>query len=143
MSDKPEYSSKPEYPHSDLTERIIGAAMQVHTILGPGYQEKIYENALLRELVDRRMGVRQQVRYPVNYGQYRLGEHVLDLVVEDKVYVELKCKDLSKLETAQVISGLKASRLPLGLLINFKVTRLKNGIRRVILPASNLNSTQQ
>ncbi len=120
------------YPHSELTKSIIGAAMKVHTALGPGFLEKIYENALLRELAASGLPVRQQVKYPVFYGDYQVGGHVLDLVVADKVYVELKCKALTSLETAQAVSGLKASGLEVCLLVNFNVDHLRDGIQRVV-----------
>jgi GxxExxY protein len=122
------------YPHKELTGKIIRAAMKVHSVLGPGYVERVYENALLRELASAGVNARRQVRYAVRYEGYTVGEHVLDIVVEDKVYVELKCQKLSPLETAQVLSGLKASGLRVGLLINFAALHLRDGIERVILP---------
>ena len=121
------------YPHAALTERIIGAAMKVHTVLGPGFLERIYENALMKALADTGLSAQRQVKYQVLFDGYPVGEHVLDIVVEGKVYVELKCQLLTGLETAQVLSGLKASRLPVGLLINFNTPHLRDGIQRVVL----------
>ena len=122
-----------DYLHAELTGRIINAAIAVHSELGPGYLEKIYENALVYELSTRGLSVRQQVSYPVSYRGRQVGLHVLDLVVEEKVYVELKCKQTTALETAQVLSGLRASGMAIGLLINFRTHRLKDGIKRVVL----------
>jgi len=124
------------YPHSTLTKSIIGAAMKVHTALGPGFLEKIYENALVRELAASGLPVKQQVRYPIFYEEYQVGEHILDLVVADKVYVELKCKTITPLETAQALSGLKASNMEICLLVNFNVAHLRDGIHRVVRSAS-------
>ena len=108
--------------------------MKVHTVLGPGYIERIYENAMMRELAKRSMQAQRQVRFTVDYEGDSVGEHVLDIIVEGKVYVELKCQELTKLSSAQVLSGLKCSRLRIGLLINFNTERLRDGIERVILP---------
>ena len=130
----PTRRDKQEYPHSGLTKRIIAAAMKVHSALGPGYVEKIYETALMRELGEMGIYARQQVRYQVLYNSHPVGEHFLDIVVEDKVYVELKCQQLTGLESAQVLSGLKASSLKVALLINFKTAHLRHGIRRIIRP---------
>jgi len=127
-----------EYPHKELTGRIIAAAMKVHSVLGPGYLERIYENALMRELNNVGLKAQRQVSCAVDYQGYPVGEHVLDIVIEGKVYVELKCQTLTGLETAQVLSGLKASRLKVGLLINFNTPHLRNGIRRVVLPQAYL-----
>lgn len=124
-----------EYPHKELTRRVIGAAMKVHTILGPGYVERIYENALLKELAKAGISAEQQLRFTVLYDGEPVGLHVLDLIVDGKVYVELKCQTLTGLETAQVLSGLKAGGLKVGLLINFHVLHLRDGIQRVVLPA--------
>ena len=120
------------YPHSELTEKIIGAAMKVHSALGPGFLEKIYENALLRQLFQIGLAASQQVRYPVSFDGYLVGEHFLDIVVEGKVYVELKCHAITELENAQVMSGLKASGLEVALLINFNAVRLKGNFSRLV-----------
>lgn len=106
--------------------------MKVHTVLGPGYVERIYENALLHELARHGLSAKQQVRYQVMYNGVLVGEHVLDLVIQELVYIELKCQRLSGLEEAQVLSGLKASGLKVGLLLNFAVEHLRQGIRRIV-----------
>ena len=122
-----------EYPHRDLTERIIGAAIAVHRELGPGFLESVYENALKHEMLKAGLAVEQQNLVPVLYDGVRVGEHRLDLVVEDAVLVELKAiDDLHPIFTAQVISYLKASGLPVGLLINFNERLLKEGLKRFV-----------
>jgi GxxExxY protein len=122
------------YPHFELTQKIIAAGMKVHTALGPGYAEKIYENAMMRELASMGLRAERQVRYVVTYSGFPVGEHVLDIVVERKVYVELKCQKATGLEVAQVVSGLKASGLDVGLLLNFNTLHLRDGIERVLNP---------
>ena len=129
-----------DYPHSDITEKIIGAAIAVHRALGPGYLESIYENALKHELQKRGLRAEQQKTFPVLYDGVKVGEHRLDLMVEDAVLVELKAVDeMTELFRAQVISSLKAAQLKVGLLINFNEVILKNGIKRIILSDEGKN----
>lgn len=114
-----------------LTYRIIGAAMTVHSVLGPGLFESIYENALCLEFDRRDICYRRQKRFRVNYEGIDVGEMVADLVVENQVLVELKSvSELSSVHEAQTIAYLRASGIKRGLLNNFNVTRLKSGIRR-------------
>jgi GxxExxY protein len=117
---------------SDLTEVIIGATFEVANVLGAGFLEKVYERALIRELALRGMDAKPQVSFPVSYkGQY-LGEYVADLVVEQKVIVELKCVDhFANEHLAQCINYLKASGLRVALLINFQRPRVE--WKRVLL----------
>ena len=117
---------------SDLTEAVIGAAFEISKVLGAGFLEKVYERALIRELVLRGVSVKAQASFPVCYkGQY-VGEYVADLVVEGKLIVELKCVDhFAKEHLAQCINYLKASGLRLGLLINFQRPRVE--WKRVVL----------
>ena len=120
------------YTRDDLTFRIIGAAMAVHTALGPGHFEKVYENALCHEFSKRGIRFQQQKRYRVEYDGVEVGEMMADLVVEDEVIVELKAvKEPPALAEAQVIGYLKAAGLKRGLVINFNVRSLKSGIKRV------------
>lgn len=115
----------------DLTYRIIGSAMSVHSELGPGLLENVYENALCIEF-DRR-GIRyvQQKRIRVQYMGEDVGDMVADLILENRVIVELKSvKQLGPLHEAQIIAYLRAAKLKTGLLINFNVVALKSGIRR-------------
>jgi GxxExxY protein len=115
-----------------VTEAIIGAAIEVHKALGPGFLESIYEEALCVELTLWGVSYTRQAPVAVNYKGHRIGESLLDLLVEDAVVVELKAVDgLAPVHTAQVISYLKATGCRIGLLINFNVKRLTEGIRRI------------
>lgn len=120
---------------NEITGKVIGAAIEVHKELGPGLLESVYESALKKELELRGMQVRQQVTLPVTYkgDRVELG-YRMDLVVEDRVIiVEIKSVEaLHDVHLAQILTYLKLSRLKLGLLINFNVALLKDGIRRVI-----------
>ena len=118
-----------------ITNQIIGAAIEVHRTLGPGLLESAYEACLAYELVHRSLYVEQQKPLPIVYKEISLdAAYRLDLLVERKVIVELKAVDsLTPLHKAQIMSYLKLSGLELGLLINFNVPVLKNGIQRVIL----------
>ncbi|HTR67470.1 MAG TPA: GxxExxY protein [Terriglobales bacterium] len=129
-------------PHSDyssftedqLTRRIIGAAIQVHRRLGPGMLESAYEACLAHEL--RQIGLRleQQKAVPLIYGSVKLDcGFRADLLVEGRVAVELKCKEaLHPVDYAQVLSHLRLLGLQVGLLINFHVVLLKDGITRIV-----------
>ena len=119
---------------NDISGEIIGAAMKVHTELGPGLLESAYEACLAHELRKRGMKVLKQVDMPVHYDgvDIEVG-YRLDLLVEDSVIVELKaCKQIAPIHHAQLLSYLKISGKPLGLLINFNVEHLKDGISRMI-----------
>ena len=117
---------------SDVTEALIGSAFEVANVLGAGFLEKVYERALLRELAFRGVSAKAQVSFPVCYkGQY-VGEYVADLVVEEKVIVELKCVErFANEHLAQCINYLKASRLRVALLINFQKPKVE--WKRVLL----------
>ena len=120
------------YDRDDLTFRIIGAALAVHTALGPGHFEKVYENALCHEFSKRGIHYQQQKRYRVEYDGMEVGDMIADLVVEDEVIVELKAvKEPPAVTEAQVIGYLKAAGLQRGLVININVLSLKKGIKRV------------
>jgi GxxExxY protein len=117
-----------------LSHEIIGAAIEVHRLLGPGLLESVYEAALSRELRLRDIVVERQITLPVNYKGEILECHVkLDLLVERNVIVEVK--SLEKLMTvhkAQLLTYLRLQKLWLGLLINFNVEVLRYGVRRVL-----------
>jgi GxxExxY protein len=121
-----------ELRESDLTETVIGSAFEISKVLGAGFLEKVYERALIRELMLRGVSAKAQVSFPVCYkGQY-IGEYVADLVVEERLIVELKCVDrLANEHLAQCINYLKASRLQVALLINFQRPRVE--WKRVLL----------
>ena len=108
--------------------------MEVHRTLGPGFLESVYEEALCVELRSRDIFFEQQVEVSVKYKGHAVGKGRLDLLIEKKLVVELKTvESFAPIHQAQVISYLKATGLQLGLLINFKIPLLKNGIKRVIL----------
>ena len=118
---------------NEITETIIGCAIKVHRALGPGWLESTYEVCLVHELVKMGLKVQAQVPLPVHYDGIRLDAgYKIDLLVEDKVIVELKAVDaLHPLHEAQLLSYLKLSGKKLGLLINFNVRMLNNGIKRI------------
>ena len=114
-----------------LVEKVIGAAYEVSNVLGAGFLEKIYERALMEELNLRGIRVKAQAPYPVAYKGKLIGTYAADLVVEDRLLVEVKCVDaFSNEHLAQCINYLKVSRLHLALLINFR--RPKVEWRRVV-----------
>ena len=117
-----------------ITEQIIGGTMRVHTQLGPGLLESAYEACLAYELLKKGFHVEKQKALPLVYGTVKLDcGYRLDLIVEDQVVVEIKSVDcLLSIHQAQLLSYLKLSGCPVGLLINFNVTSLKAGLRRVI-----------
>jgi GxxExxY protein len=118
----------------ELTGQIIDAAMKVHSALGPGLLESTYEACLLFELHRRGLKAVRQVELPVVYDGVRIDcGYRVDLLVEDQVVVELKAVDkMIPLYQAQLLSYLKLSRKNVGLLINFNVMHLKDGIKRII-----------
>ncbi len=119
---------------NEISEKIIGAAIQVHTTLGPGLLESTYEACLKYELQKRGLKVLSQVGLPVIYDGMKIDlGYRLDILVEDAVIVELKAvTTVTPLHEAQLLSYLKLSGKRLGLLINFNVTLLKDGITRRI-----------
>ena len=118
-----------------VTGNVIDAAMKVHSALGPGLLESAYEGCLLHELRKRDMKVFSQITLPVHYDGITIDlGYRLDLLVEDKVIVELKAVDVvHPIHVAQLLSYLKLSGNRLGLIINFNVLHLKDGIQRLVL----------
>jgi len=119
---------------NQLSKIIIGCAIEVHKELGPGLLEAVYETCLYKELVEKGLQVKKQFALPVIYKgkECDLG-YRLDLFVENKVIIELKSVDsLNNIHLAQTLTYLKLSNIKLGLLINFNVTKLVNGINRVV-----------
>ena len=109
-----------------VVEAVIGAAFEVSNVLGAGFLEKVYERALIRELSLRGLNVQSQVCYPVDYKGQRVGDYAADLVVENRLLVELKCADrFSNEHVAQCINYLKISGLRLALLINFQKPKVE------------------
>jgi GxxExxY protein len=114
-----------QYPHADLTEKIIGAAMAVHRSLGPGLDEKIYENALCLEFVAQSLDFSQQQQFPVFYRNKPVGNLITDLIVEGKVIIETKvASGISDAHIAQTLSYLSISGLQVGLILNFRTASL-------------------
>ena len=127
--------------HQELSEQIIGAAIRVHRVLGPGYLESIYEEALSLEMTAIGLSFERQFRVEVRYRGQPVGEHRLDLLVEDVVVVELKAVlELQDIFYATVRSYLKATGKSLGLILNFAKTTLQTKrvlCRKPILQASD------
>ena len=119
---------------NDLTEKIIGCAIKVHRVLGPGLLESAYEVCLVHELRKAGLKAERQVALPVIYEGLRLdADYFIDILVEDTVVLELKSVEhLLPIYEAQLLTYLKLANKKLGLLINFNVTLLKNGIKRRI-----------
>lgn len=118
-----------------LTRKIIGAAIEVHRHLGPGLLESTYEACLAYELENLGLKVERQKSLPVIYKEVQLDQgYRIDLLVENKVVVELKVVEkINAIHEAQVLSYLKLSDRPVGLLLNFNEKLLKDGIRRFIM----------
>jgi len=119
---------------NEISEKIIGAAIEVHRILGPGLLESVYEEALCHELHLRGIDFLRQQSVPIPYKGIRLSSDLrLDLIVEDKVIVDLKAKEeLSKIDKPKLLTYLRLSEKRLGLIINFHVELLRDGIYRVV-----------
>lgn len=117
-----------------LTERVIGAAMAVYRALGPGLLESTYEACLVSELSHQGMKAERQKSLPVFYRQQKIDcGYRLDLLVDDRLIVELKAVEkLQPIHTAQLLSYLRLSELEVGLLINFNVLLLRDGLQRVV-----------
>jgi GxxExxY protein len=108
------------YKHSELTARIIGCAMEVHKILGNGFQEVIYQRALEIEMLQQGLKFNREFEMPIFYKGERIGTRRVDFFVEDKVMVELKAViKLEDVHLAQAINYLEAYKMEVGLLINF------------------------
>ena len=119
---------------NDITGEIIRAAMRVHSALGPGLLESAYRTCLCHDLVQRGLQVRTELPLPVVYDGTRIDAgYRIDLLVAETVIVELKTvSKLMPVHHAQLLSYLRLSRLPVGLLINFHVSPLRDGIKRIV-----------
>jgi GxxExxY protein len=118
----------------EVSHAVVGAAIEVHRHLGPGLLESLYEAALCRELWLRRFAAERQVGLPLAYKGAELGSSLrLDVVVEGLVIVEVKSVEvLAPIHRSQMLTYLKLTGLPIGLLINFNVELLRHGVRRVL-----------
>ncbi len=124
-----------------LAALVVDSAIEVHRHLGPGYTESVYEDALAVELEIRSVPFERQVAIQLDYKGHAVGAGRLDLLVGKMLVVELKAVDaLLRVHSAQVIAYLKMTRLPLGLLMNFNSSLMKDGIKRIILSPSSLAS---
>lgn len=119
---------------NELTGAIIGAAIEVHRNLGPGLLESAYESCLLWELRQLDLKVEPQVPVPIRYKGLQLDAgYRIDLLVQDKVIVELKATDkIQPIHTAQVLTYLKMTDLKMALILNFNVELMRSGIKRII-----------
>lgn len=125
----------------DLTEQIIGSAIEVHRHLGPGLLESAYEECLCHELSLRGLQFERQKPLPLEYKGIKLDcGYRLDVIVENKVVLELKTVEtIAPIHEAQLLTYLRLSNIKVGLIINFNVPVLKEGIRRFILSSSSLH----
>jgi len=121
--------------YEELTGEIVGAAIEVHRALGPGLLESAYEECLCREFELRRVRFQRQIALPVSYRGLQLDcGYRMDLVVEEKVVLEIKAvESLAPIHEAQLMTYLKLSGLRAGLLMNFNVVLMKDGIKRIVL----------
>ena len=119
---------------NELSRIIIGAAIEVHRILGPGLLESVYRDCLAYELRSRGLNVEQEKSLPICYKELQVpSAYRLDLLIEHKIIVELKAVDiLLPVYSAQLLSYLRLTGLKLGLLINFNVEQLRQGVKRIV-----------
>ena len=119
---------------NQISGKIIACALKVHTAIGPGVLESVYQTCLLHELRKAGLSVQAQVALPVVYDSLHLDSgYRLDLLVQDTVIVELKCVEtLLPIHKAQLLTYLRLTNKPLGLLLNFNVIHLREGIKRVL-----------
>jgi GxxExxY protein len=124
-----------EHPTNAVSEKTLGAAIEVHRHLGPGLLESSYHVCLCRELELRGMRYRSQMVLPLEYKGVRLAKgYVIDLLIEESLIVEIKCVErLLPIHSAQLMTYLRLQRVSSGLLINFNVDVLFRGIRRLLL----------
>lgn len=121
-----------EFLHKELTKKIIGAAIEVHKTLGPGFLETTYEAAFAHELKLKELSFEKQKRIDIPYKGIMAGKQRLDFLIKDKVIVELKVtNEINELHQAQLLAYLKATDKRVGLLINF--AKVKTEIKRIVL----------
>jgi GxxExxY protein len=122
------------YLHEELTERIIGCAINVHRVLGPGLLEATYEAAFCLELTHAAVPFERQLRLPVTYRGHLIGEYRPDLVIDRCVVVEVKSVErFAGVHRAQILAYLRVLNLRVGLLMNFNSEVMRTGIKRVAL----------
>lgn len=129
---------EPNKKLDELARAVINAAIEVHRQLGPGYNESFYEKALTLEFLQRSIPFERQKTINVYYKNKILGASRLDFLIDNQLILELKVIDrFARIHMAQLLSYLKASKCHLGLLINFNVTNLLQGVKRVVLSKRN------
>ena len=123
-----------EHPTNLVSERVIGAAIEVHRQLGPGLLESSYQLCLCRELELRGIAYQSQAHLPLEYKGIQIGEgYVIDLLIEDNLIVEIKSVDkLLPIHSSQLMTYMRLLRVSAGLLINFNVQTLLQGLRRIL-----------
>ncbi len=123
-----------EFPLRDITGRIISCAIEVHSKLGPGLLESVYEEALSYEFELRGIPFERQKEISLSYKGRDVGKHRIDFLIEDQVILELKAVEaIHSIYEAQLLTYLRATGKKVGLLMNFNVERLKDGIKRFII----------
>ena len=130
----------PKYKKADdYCSIVIGGAIEVHRLKGPGLIESIYEKCLMRELSLLGLSVKNQIQVPIEYKGYCFEEKLtLDVIVDDCLLLELKAVEhILPVHKAQLLSYMKLLDIPIGLLLNFHELRMKDGIFRMILPNAN------
>jgi len=136
----------PKYRQADQwSRRLIGAAIEVHRLKGPGLLEPIYEKCLMRELFLQNIPAKNQLVVPIEYKGYVFEEPLrLDVYIDDCLLVELKAVEtILPIHKAQLFSYMKLLDAPIGLLINFHELVLKDGIRRMILPGAGPDGSDE
>ena len=120
---------------SELTEKIIGAAIEVHKYWGPGLNERLYEQSFCRELDFLGLAWKNQLSLPLEYKGIKVGDElILDVIVEDKVVVENKhVNTLLPVHESQLLTYMKLTNCKVGLLMNYNVALMKDGIKRMVL----------
>ncbi len=127
--------SKMKLLEKELTSEIIGAAIEVHKYWGPGLLESIYENSLVVELQKRNLTLAQQVCLPLEYKGTKVGDDLrLDLIIGNKVVVEVKVvTEIAPIHEAQLMTYMRLTQCRVGLLLNFNVPVMREGIKRIVL----------
>ena len=122
-----------EFPLKEITEKVISCAIEVHSTFGPGLLESVYEEALGYEFTLRKIVYERQKEINLKYKGKEIGKHRIDFFVDNEVIVELKAVEaLNRIYEAQLLTYLRAMGKRVGLLINFNVERLRDGIKRLI-----------
>jgi GxxExxY protein len=122
---------------NELATRVIGVGIEVHRHMGPGFSESAYEEAFCFELDLQGIPYRRQVRINLTYKGKIVGEGIIDLLIDEKLIVELKSvAQLAPIHEAQLVAYLRMTKLQIGLLMNFNAATLKEGLKRVVLASS-------